>query len=351
MMIMMLMMTMMLVMLIILILCRCETEYKIVEDKIYREECKVDVQHVCEEHLAVPVEHYPPIHDDYGPPDPYHHHENHPVDPHLLPKPDLFLSQAPDPHGLSPRQVDQQGTNTTEDPVLALLVTKPTKNPQTEKTTIRPRFAYDPTPGSKFFISPTPKPYTPDIPQPLFHARTKQVRGKRDSDLLASINASDDVLTDIVKKVLVTMFEKNQQLGEVKATIKQDRSIEPVNYHLNLPPEHPPHEQHDGLPDSPPIITTQELPAPPGCRSIATKECVKIPVTVPRQVPYSVCRTVPDIDCVHVLKSVPELQCTPEVFRDCADYEQNIPYLEEDEQCEEIIFDECLEVRKQLQPH
>ena len=154
------------------------------------------------------------------------------------------------------------------------------------------------------------------------------------------------MLKNVVKEVLLTMFEKNQHLGEVKATIKPDKSVEPVNYHLNLPPESPYHEHHEHghLPESPPVITTQELPAPPGCRSLATKECVQIPVSVPRQVPYSVCRTVPDVDCVHVLKTVPELQCTPEVFRDCADYEQIVPYLEEDEECEEIIFDQCLEV-------
>ena len=35
------------------------------------------------------------------------------------------------------------------------------------------------------------------------------------------------------------MFEHNQQLGEVKATIKQGRSIDPVSYHLNIPREVP----------------------------------------------------------------------------------------------------------------
>ena len=53
----------------------------------------------------------------------------------------------------------------------------------------------------------------------------------------------------------------------------------------------------------------------------------------------------PDIDCVRVLKSVPELQCTPEAFRECTDFETKVPYLAEEEECEEIIFDECFEVR------
>ena len=67
-------------------------------------------------------------------------------------------------------------------------------------------------------------------------------------------------------------------------------------------------------------------------------------MSVPRKVPYSVCRPVPDIDCVNVLKSVPELNCTPEVFRECSDYDKKVPYLEEEDECEEIVFDECFEV-------
>ena len=54
---------------------------------------------------------------------------------------------------------------------------------------------------------------------------------------------------------------------------------------------------------------------------------------------------VPDVDCVNVLKKVPELQCTPEVFRECNDVEKKIPYLEQAEDCVEVTFDECQEVK------
>ena len=37
-----------------------------------------------------------------------------------------------------------------------------------------------------------------------------------------------------------------------------------------------------------PVVTTHELPAPEGCRSLAVKECYKIPIIVPRKVPYEV---------------------------------------------------------------
>ena len=59
-----------------------------------------------------------------------------------------------------------------------------------------------------------------------------------------------------------------------------------------------------------------------------------------------VCEVVPDVDCVNVLKKVPELQCTPEVYRECNDVERKIPYLEPAEDCVEITFDECQEVTR-----
>ena len=50
------------------------------------------------------------------------------------------------------------------------------------------------------------------------------------------------------------------------------------------------------------------------------------------------------MDCVNVLKTVPELQCTPQVSRECNDVVKEIPYLEEEENCWEVTFDECVEV-------
>ena len=59
---------------------------------------------------------------------------------------------------------------------------------------------------------------------------------------------------------------------------------------------------------------------------------------------------VPDVECVNVLKKVPELQCTPEIFEDCNEVEKKIPYLEEQEDCVEITFDECQEVKNLSSP-
>ena len=141
----------------------------------------------------------------------------------------------------------------------------------------------------------------------------------------------------------LNLFEQNQQIGEVNATIKHARSIHPVSYHLNLPTNKDESHIQPEYSNSP-TITSHELPAPPGCRSIATKKCLKRPASVPRKVPYSVCHTVPDIDCVNIMRSVPEVQCTPEAFRECKDVERKVPYLVPEEECEEVTFDECVEV-------
>lgn len=58
------------------------------------------------------------------------------------------------------------------------------------------------------------------------------------------------------------------------------------------------------------------------------------------------CELVPDVECVNVLKRVPELQCTPEIFEDCNDVEKKVPYLVPEEDCVEVTFDECQEVKK-----
>ena len=56
----------------------------------------------------------------------------------------------------------------------------------------------------------------------------------------------------------------------------------------------------------------------------------------------------PDVECVNVLKKVPELQCTPEVYEDCNAVEKKVPYLEPQEDCVEVTFDECQEVAKSI---
>ena len=80
-------------------------------------------------------------------------------------------------------------------------------------------------------------------------------------------------------------------------------------------------------------------------RSLATKSCSKVPMRVAKKVPYEKCKTVPSVDCGVVLKTVPDLHCYPEVVEDCRDVAQEVPFIGTEEKCEELVFDECVEVR------
>ena len=66
---------------------------------------------------------------------------------------------------------------------------------------------------------------------------------------------------------------------------------------------------------------------------------------VAKKVPYEKCKTVPSVDCGVVLKTVPDLHCYPEVVEDCRDVAQEVPFIGTEEKCEELVFDECVEVR------
>ena len=387
---------------------KCETLFKTVEDTEYREECAVDVQHLCEHHVPVPVPvevPYPVQHvqDDYAVPHEPINEEplQRPIIGPQLPPDKLYsgpVAAAPPPPAASPPIIpyppassiptskpersylpppsahDQIISPSTSEAQLSLssLPQEPlflSDISETHRVPMMP-YKYDPTPGPQHSASVSsigsqsafgdPSSHIPQYLQPFF--RTPRQLSPLAYSLFQKLNhtrtrrsvgmSSEEVqLRDIVKQIMKDVLGSNQELNNVRATIRDSRSIDPVSFNLNVPlPEahhyHPaPHDLHHAphLPKEP-IITTHELPAPEGCRSIATKECHKIPIIVPRKVPYEVCNIVPDVECVNVLKKVPELQCTPEVYRDCNAEEKRVPYLEPSEECVEITFDECQEV-------
>ena len=62
------------------------------------------------------------------------------------------------------------------------------------------------------------------------------------------------------------------------------------------------------------------------------------------QIPFETCKDVPDVECVTVLKDVPEVECKPEPYTECNDIAIDIPFLEPAEECEEVVFEDCVEV-------
>ena len=62
------------------------------------------------------------------------------------------------------------------------------------------------------------------------------------------------------------------------------------------------------------------------------------------KVPYETCKDVPDVECITVLKDVPEVECVPEPYTECNDVAIDIPFLEPAEECEEVTYEDCVEV-------
>ena len=75
---------------------------------------------------------------------------------------------------------------------------------------------------------------------------------------------------------------------------------------------------------------------------------MKVPVVEVRQVPTSSCLPVPDVVCYNVLTPIQDVICQPVVSRDCRKVSVEVPYIKEESQCDEIVYDECQEVERRV---
>ena len=73
-----------------------------------------------------------------------------------------------------------------------------------------------------------------------------------------------------------------------------------------------------------------------------------MPHIVANKVPYETCEFVPSVKCHLVLKKVAELECVPVVEEECNDFAKEVPYLVGEEECEEVVYDDCFEVSQQF---
>jgi len=97
-----------------------------------------------------------------------------------------------------------------------------------------------------------------------------------------------------------------------------------------------------------PIVHHKELPAPPGCRSLVTQKCHKIPVKFNRKLPKESCLEVPDIQCHLELEEYEEPVCENVPVEECEDVYKEIPFLVDDEECEDVPKLECTEVEEEV---
>jgi len=97
-----------------------------------------------------------------------------------------------------------------------------------------------------------------------------------------------------------------------------------------------------------PLVHHKELPAPPGCRSLVTQKCHKIPVKFNRRLPKESCEIVPDIQCHLELEEYEEPVCENVPVEECEDIYKEIPFLVDDEECEDVPRLECTEIEEEV---
>ena len=73
-----------------------------------------------------------------------------------------------------------------------------------------------------------------------------------------------------------------------------------------------------------------------------------MPVVEVRRVPSSSCLPVTDVLCYNVLTPVKDVVCQPVVSRDCRNVSVEVPYIKQESQCDEIVYDECQEVERRV---
>ena len=111
---------------------------------------------------------------------------------------------------------------------------------------------------------------------------------------------------------------------------------------LSLPPDHLIHQLKTALKvPSPPEVSHQEIPAPEGCRSVVTQKCHKVPERYTKKVPEDICREVPDVECHLELEKVEEPNCYNTPVEECEDEYKEVPFLVDDEECEDVPRLDC----------
>ena len=67
-----------------------------------------------------------------------------------------------------------------------------------------------------------------------------------------------------------------------------------------------------------------------------------------RKIPRTKCHPVPEVECGNVLTPVTEVVCEPVVTNDCRNISVEVPYIKEQQQCDEVVYDECQEIKKRV---
>jgi len=103
-------------------------------------------------------------------------------------------------------------------------------------------------------------------------------------------------------------------------------------------------------PEPPPVPTfhTAEIPSPPGCRSVVTQQCIKVPEKTTTKVPEEKCKEFPDVECHVELEDIQEPVCDTIPIEECMDFLKEVPFLVPEEECRDIVNLQCTEVEESV---
>ena len=291
----------------------CHTAYKRVEENHYKEECQTDIQNICEEQIRIPVEVPYPVRVPY-------------------PVKSAYPKASPHP---------------SKQPAYPHYEQYPTK-PKTEVNIKSPN-NYKPADRSTT-VAPLPSEFYLIIPE----SEDAKAELNRYPKSLVGKPHGEEATEQPVYTYNPTPAPRNSPLSDFIRKLdrrSQRRRREVANEGPTGPPGFPGLTFNKGVPKNyskivnKPSTVVRELPAPPGCRSIATTTCKKVPFTVAHKVAYEKCEMVPGVKCHLELEKVEKVECVPVVTEECNDFTKKVPYQDEQEECEEVIYDQCVEVR------
>jgi len=346
---------------------RCVLDHKIVVDTEYKEECDTNIQNTCEEHIQVPVPIPVPVEVPYQVHKPRPTYEpkkaygklvrsnNHEILETLKPE---AVATIPD------KDYEQLQHFTTVQPILQNEIVK--SEVIVHPNLLNPKHSANHVLMKRDTGNGAPKGPPGFIPiiQPLPTVWSEMLsivaikKKKGEAPRIKKDTSVDSLSFTDIKNALHLSEELNKFLPH-HLSLKDLRSSlaeipgppvippSPPHHLINQPPGIYPPPPADQV-HNPPVISSYQLPAPPGCRSMATKVCQKIPYKVARKVPYPSCKVVPGVECHLELESVPNLKCVPEVSDDCREEEREDLFIVDEEECEEVVYDECVEIEEEI---
>ena len=305
---------------------RCSIDFNIVAEPKYKEDCHVDVEHICEDYVHLPypekpeyVHPLPPTpNDGYSPPVPPPHHHvdesvsdsygapkpyNSPTDGYGTPNAFRILSESyaavpdtkdtiSDSYGLplaSPLAGNHHFSTADVNILAAQLFSRTKRYAQGEDFADVQMRELLTTAIMQKMTTTSDEDLLKNLSE-MFSSRAKQMKQELETPtttespgILGGVIQEDlpflekEIMDEIMRRRANLLGTNTTSVPSVTNSSDQDPGLPSPGVIIGVP-----------LPVKvkapPPIITVEELPSDPGCRTLATKTCIRTPVIVNKKV-------------------------------------------------------------------